>query len=253
MYDRCNCPLECPYCGTTVKSVLSTDQQIVAFALNLEYLETDYYKLFSRVKYKNQKVRDLVGEIYGNELAHVDFYKKYLGNSAPDKPNTDIRGGMTAAAHAAGLIDEGEKFDPTESEIHFLLGGMLIEDIGVTAYNGAIPQIQDEGLRGILSGVLAVESHHMGFVRSFLYMSGDKAIEMAAAISKARNKIDGNLGLDQPLVMDDKANFVPSTPEACAFSRTPKQVLKLVTLGSKTPIGGFFPEGLNGEFPTILN
>jgi len=241
----------CPYCDSevSIRSVLSTDQQIIAFALNLEYLEVEYYGLHSKVKFSTPALHDMAEEIFNNEKAHVAMYQDVLGKDAVGKPVIDVQAGLDMAALAAGLIKEKEHFDPLASQANFFLGGMLIEDVGVTAYTGALGSVQDESLRNVLAGVLACEAHHMGFVRSFLCQSDGKTLEAANQISEARNKLDDEKGLDQPVVLDGKFNFVPSDKNGVCFRRTPKQVLKLVTGGTQ---GGFFPEGLSGEFPTIL-
>ena len=42
-------------------------------------------------------------------------------------------------------------------------------------------------------------------------------------------------------------NLVPTDIRGLTFSRTPQQVLRIVTLGSDTGRGGFFPRGVNGR------
>jgi hypothetical protein len=71
-------------------------------------------------------------------------------------------------------------------------------------------------------------------------------------VSKARDKLDGGLDLDQGIVRDGKANFVPSDENGIAFSRTPQQVLRIVYLTSKDGVtgGGFHPKGMNGALQT---
>jgi hypothetical protein len=69
-----------------------------------------------------------------NELAHVRFYRKTLGSQAVSRPAIDFEAGFAAAAKA-GLPE----FDPFANDMNFLLGGMLFEDVGVTAYAGAAP------------------------------------------------------------------------------------------------------------------
>jgi hypothetical protein len=88
----------------------------------------------------------------------------------------------------------------------------------------------------------------MGMARSQLYMMGEEAQEAANAISRARDKIDGGRDLDQGIVRDGKANFVPSDKNGIAFSRTPQQVLRIVYLTDKDGEqgGGFYPKGMNG-------
>ena len=109
------------------------------------------------------------------------------------------------------------------------------------------PLIQKKEFLEAAAGILAVEAYHMGMARSQLYMMGEKAWTVANAISEARDKVGGR-GKDQGIRMNGKANFVPSTPDAIAFRRTPQEVLHIVYLTDQTGVskGGFYPDGMNG-------
>jgi rubrerythrin len=247
-----------------------TDADIFNFALNLESLETEYYlrgtsgrgmsdadagpqpgavKGGRQVPWKNDELREFMEEVAQNELAHVRFYRKVLGTTAVSRPEIDIAGGFAAAAKAAGL---GDNFDPFASEMNFFLGGMLMEDVGVTAYAGAAALISDKKFLTAAASILAVEAYHMGMARSTLYRMGNEAREAANKVSDARDKLDAPDDLDQGIRMDGKANIVPSDPEGKAFTRTPQQVLRIVYLTDKAGVtgGGIFPKGMNGTLRT---
>ena len=242
------------------------DEDIFQFALNLEYMETEYYLRATtgaglkssdagadagevsgghKVPFKTKAIGEFAEELAENELAHVRFYRKTLGEAAVSRPTIDFEGGFAKVAKAAGL---GSDFDPFANEMNFLLGGMLFEDVGVTAYKAAAPLIKKKELLEAAAGILAVEAYHMGMARSQLYMMGEAAWKAANAISDARDKLDGGANLDQGIVRDGKANFVPSDANGIAFSRTPQQVLRIVYLTDKdgVPGGGFYPKGMNG-------
>lgn len=89
----------------------------------------------------------------------------------------------------------------------------------------------------------------MGMARSTLYRKGEEAWKAAQAVSDARDKIDGPEDKDQGLQVDGKANIVPSTPDAIAFTRTPQEVLRIVYISDKEGAskGGFYPNGMNGK------
>lgn len=242
-----------------------TDFDIFNFALNLESLEAEYYLRGTSgkgmddadagtnpgpvtggrlVPWKNDDLRAFMEEVAANELAHVRFYRKTLGSQAVPRPAIDL-GGFTAAAKAAGL---GDDFDPFASEMNFFLGGMLMEDVGVTAYHGAAPLIANKQFLDAAAGILAVEAYHMGMARSVLYRMGSEAREAANKLSDARDKLDGPDDVDQGIHVDGKANIVPADADAKAFSRTPQQVLRIVYLSDKPGVtgGGLFPKGMNG-------
>jgi hypothetical protein len=247
-----------------------TDQDIFNFALNLESLEAEYYLRGTTgngmaasdagtspgsvtggrmVPWQNQDLREFMEEVAQNELAHVRFYRRVLGGNAVSRPTIDIAGGFRAAAKAAGL---GDNFDPFASEMNFFLGGMLMEDVGVTAYHGAAPLLTSKSNLDAAAGILAVEAYHMGMARSTLYRMGSAARNAANAISNARDGLDGATDVDQGIEMNGKANIVPADADAKAFSRTPQQVLKIVYLTSQSGVtgGGIFPSGMNGKLRT---
>jgi rubrerythrin len=250
------------------KSQIS-DQDIFNFALNLESLETEYYLRGTsgkgmddadagknpgavtgggQVPWQNDNLRQFMEEIAANELAHVRFYRRTLGDKAVSRPTIDLTA-FAAAAKAAGL---GDGFDPFANEMNFFLGGMLMEDVGVTAYHAAASLIKKKEFLDAAAGILAVEAYHMGMARSVLYQMGPEARHAANALSDARDKLDGPDDLDQGIEVDGKANFVPSTADGIAFSRTPQQVLRIVYLTDKDGVsaGGLFPNGMNGTLKT---
>jgi hypothetical protein len=242
-----------------------SDTDIFNFALNLESLEAEYYLRGTTgkgmdaadagtnpgpvtggrmVPWKNDDLRQFMEEVAANELAHVRFYRKTLGAQAVPRPAIDL-GAFAAAAKAAGL---GDNFDPFASEMNFYLGGMLMEDVGVTAYHGAAPLISSKQFLDAAAGILAVEAYHMGMARSVLYRMGKDAREAANKLSEARDKLDGAGDVDQGIEMGGKANIVPADADAKAFSRTPQQVLRIVYLADKPGVsgGGLYPKGMNG-------
>lgn len=242
------------------------DEDILQFALNLEYMEAEYYlrattgkgiesadlgsnagevKGGRKVSFESKAISEFADELAANELAHVRFYRKTLGSQAVDRPAIDFESGFATAAKAAGLPE----FDPFANDMNFLLGGMLFEDVGVTAYAGAAPLLKKKEFVEAAAAILAVEAYHMGMARSQLYAMGDKAHKAANAISAARDKLDGAEDKDQGIERNGKANVVPSTPDAMVFRRTPQEVLRIVYLTDKSGVdsGGFYPKGMNGS------
>jgi hypothetical protein len=253
--------------GTPAAAVEIDDDAIFNFALNLEYLETEYYLRGttgaglgeedigadpgevtggSLVPFANDAIRQFAEELAANELAHVRYYRESLGDLAVARPAIDLAGGFAAVGQAAGF---GDNFNPFTDELNFLLGGMLFEDVGVTGYKGATPLIQDKAKQGDIAGILAVEAYHMGMARSILYLAGEIAQQAANAITVARGDLNGMPEIEQGIAVDGVANFVPSDERGIAFTRTPEQVLQIVYLTPETGVssGGFFPDGVNGD------
>ncbi|WP_375427454.1 ferritin-like domain-containing protein [uncultured Sphingomonas sp.] len=201
-----------------------TDNDILNFALNLEYLEAQFYSFafFGRgldnadltgsvgtrgdvvggrqVTFADPIVRQYAREIAQDEIAHVKFLRSALGTAAVAQPAIDIRGGaggpFAAAAVAAG-VPGGASFDPYADDNSFLLGAYIFEDVGVTAYKGASPLITNNAFLDAAAGILAVEAFHAGIVRGSLYARGVNTPALrtnADLISNARDSLDGTTG-----------------------------------------------------------
>ena len=244
-----------------------TDADILNFALNLEYLEAEFYLRAAfgrgladsdvtgtgvlggvsggrRVPWVDPTILNYANEIAADEEAHVKFLRTALGAARVARPAIDLNNSFTAAARAASVIGPQETFDPFANETNFLLGAFIFEDVGVTAYKGAAPLIQSKAILEAAAGLLAVEAYHAGEVRAILYGRG--LYKPVALISDLRDAADGSTDLDQGIGDASTANIVPTDANGLAYSRTPQQVLNIVYLNPNTTPGGFFPNGTNG-------
>jgi hypothetical protein len=265
------------------QSSAPTDADILNFALNLEYLEAQFYMYAAtgiglpdnlltgtgvqgaviggqKVNFTDPVVSQYAQEIAGDEVAHVTFLRKALGSSAVSQPaidvgGTDPNGAFSNAARSAGLVGDGVAFNPYASDESFLLGAFIFEDVGVTAYKGAAPLITSKTFLEAAAGILAVEAYHAALVRTVLYAKGIETPSLrtsADAISNARDSLDGTSDDDQGISQIGAAsNIVPLDGNGLAYSRTTGQVLNIVYL-NKMAIdrGGFFPSGVNGNIKT---
>lgn len=259
-----------------------SDGDILNFALNLEYLEAQFYSfavtgtglpadLLSgsgtrgdviggrQVPFQDPLVRDYAREIQQDEVAHVRFLRRALGNAAVAQPTIDVgtapTGAFSSAARAAGLVGPGQSFDPYANDENFLLGAFIFEDVGVTAYKGAAPLVDNPTFIEAAAGILAVEAYHASLVRTVLYRKGidtPALIDATEAISDARDSLDGASDLDQGVrPIGDRSNIVPLDADGLVFSRSGGQVLNIVYLNRQAVSqGGFFPNGVNGAIKT---
>ncbi len=271
---------------TPTASGVSTDVGILQLALNLEYLEAQFYSIAAfgrrlpdasvtgtvgtqgdvtggrKVEFSDPVIASYAREIAGDEIAHVTALRAVLtaaGSTLVIKqPAINIDGGatgaFTAAARAAGLVDKTSgTFDPYESDQNFLLAAFLFEDVGVSAYKGASPLITSATYLEAAAGILAAEAYHAGLIRTELFSRGETARAAANAIATARDSLDGSATLDAGIANSDgTANLVPADSNAIAYSRSSTQVHNIAYLRTTAGIGGgFFPAGTNNSIEAL--
>ena len=270
------------------------DVAVLNFALNLEYLEAAFYlaavgrlgeldgiggnaeiilptgtnspqKAFTTqardgkgMTFASAAIKGYADEIAQDEINHVLFLRKALGAAAVNRPVLDIGPAFGNAAKAATGADAALKFSPYDaggpSDLYFLHGAFIFEDVGVTAYKGAARLLTDDSAGGVLdsaAGILAIEAYHAGQIRTILYANKDADTgygvdvkTLIGAISDLRGALGG--GKDQGLVVGGKANINPTDANSIAFSRSTREVLNIVYGAKDATKGLFYPNGLNG-------
>ena len=217
------------------------DQDILNFALNLEYLEAEFYLRAvtgkglggttgfddigsdlgqpgdviggRKVNFATKNIEDYANEIAADELAHVRFLRKATTKTVP-RPAIDLQNSFTAAARILGLVGPNEVFDAFANENNFLLAAFIFEDVGVTAYKGAARFISSGDILEAAAGILAVEAYHSGLIRTVLGSRQDLRANPGStqpavtigqatnAISGLRDTLDGNGDSDQGILFE---------------------------------------------------
>ncbi|THD36153.1 MAG: ferritin-like domain-containing protein [Sphingomonas sp.] len=267
---------------TASSTSAQADIDILNFALNLEYLEAQFY-LYAvygaglpgsqtsgtgtlgtvtggrAVTFTDPLVAQYAREIAQDKAAHVNYLRTALGAAAVAMPGINIDGGaggaFTTAAVAAGVVAAGGTFDPYASDENFLLAAFIFEDVGVTAYKGATPLITSNAYLTAAAGALAAESYHAGLIRTVLYAKGlaNPALRTnAGKFSDWRDSLDGSSDDDQGISGDaTTSNITPADANSIAYSRTTGAVLNIAyQTKAAVSAGGFFPAGLNGNLKT---
>lgn len=269
-----------------------TDPPVFNFALNLEYLEAEYYQrgvngrglppeligpnpgpvLGGRqVAFQTPFIREFLAEIAEDELNHVTFIRRTI-HASPlieiSRPAIDLTNSFRKVGAAAGL---GDNFDPFADEASFLLGAFLFEDVGVTAYIGGSDLIAGSDSVEAAAGILAVEAYHGGLIRTQIADMGPAMVAKADAISMARSKVESpdnrgeNVGtysypnreraIGSGDVFPGEVIISPTDAQGRCFGRPPQDVLNIVYLDPTEGIdrGGFFPGSVQGVVTHSMN
>lgn len=238
--------LEAQQSGPTVVDVLQ-------FALNLEYLESEFYTTatmgmtidqvgigitgaggtgptygWNKVNFANNLVfsGQVATQIGEDERAHVTLLRTALqaaGVTPVAKPTINL------GALGIGFANLAE----------FLTLARIFEDIGVTAYGGAaaLPFVANSPYIGTAARILATEAQHAGNIRLQL-----------ARLNVPSPTLDG---VDIPPPPSGSDFISADNVSGLTAVRTPGQVLFLA-YGNAAGVtsGGFFPAGANGLLNT---
>jgi hypothetical protein len=201
-----------------------TDNDILNFALNLEYLEANFYYAAAfgttidvanaastaagapqitlsgtvgtagtvsggtKVPFTTIQVASYAIETAVEEGKHVATLLSALGSAAVAQPAINI--GTSFQTLGSALVPAAPTFTPYTSDATFLLGAYIFEDVGVTAYHGAASLIVSPSVLATAAGILAVEAYHAGLIRTTInYLDPDGTLGYVAvtnAISTLR-------------------------------------------------------------------
>jgi len=225
---------------------------ILNFALNLEYLEAEFYTYATTGKSitsfgvatngsanganpanggttkggakvifsKDESIlHDVAAQIGADERAHVVLLRGALGSSAVAMPNIDL------SAIGFGFGNQAD----------FLRAARILEDIGVTAYAGAAGMLKTPEIITAAAGLLGAEAEHAATIRTHI-----------ARLNIATTAIDG-VDLIPPPSGEARQLLSIKVSDGLIATRTVGEVL-YHALGGKAGVrqGGFFPTGLNG-------
>jgi hypothetical protein len=210
-----------------------TDIDILNFALNLEYLESEFYYHATTgegiaaagigtsgtgtagattggvaTTFSNSVTHTVAQQITSDEGTHVTLLRGALGASTVAKPAIDL--------------SAGGKYNFSTMNV-FLALSRAFEDTGVSAYTGAAPLIASKEYLQIAAQILGMEVYHASNIRLMCAQQG-----VATTATDAQDVLPPPSG----------TNYF-CDHNALTVIRTPAQVLAIVR--------PFFPNGLNGN------
>jgi Ferritin-like domain len=255
------------------------DNDILNFALNLEYLEAEFYLYaatgaglstadalagagttivpanLAAVPWTSPAQAQFAAELAQTELDHVRYLQTVIGKNSGTpvpRPAIDLTFFGTVGT-AAGITTP---FNPFADPNSFLLGAFTFEDVGVTAYAGGGPALISNTLLSYVAGFQAAEAYHAASIRT--QIAGGAANSGDATVLNNANKISAlraTLGGGNETAVSLSSIVAADPTNAIGFSRTTDQVLHIVygKTGAGVSKGGFFPNGLNGSITTTAS
>jgi hypothetical protein len=142
-----------PFVSNALAAGSSSDVDILNFALTLEYLETDFYQSKGKSVGLSGQAKQLATSFGDEEAQHVAALMKAiksLGGKPVSKPTFVF---------------------PVSNASSFLKLAYTLENVGVGAYNGAGPSLQNKALLAAAGSIVQVEARHAA---SIAVLTGEK-------------------------------------------------------------------------------
>jgi serine-rich repeat adhesion-like glycoprotein len=136
-----------PFVGRALAMSGGGDVGILNFALTLEYLESTFYAEAKKRAGASGDLKSLIDLIARDEDEHVGALTetiKKLGGKPVAEPKFDF---------------------PYKSTKEFLQLAQTFEDTGVSAYNGAAPEIKSKEVLAAAGSIVQVEGRHAAAIR----------------------------------------------------------------------------------------
>ncbi|KAL7003096.1 Ferritin-like catalase Nec2 [Sarracenia purpurea var. burkii] len=265
--------------------VSATDVELLQFAVNLEFLEAEFF-LWGALGYGLDKVapelpnggpspigaqkanldnltRNIVTMFAYEEVGHLRALNLTVGLFP--RPLLNL-----SSANFAKIFDEASgyslvpPFDPYDDSLKYLLASYVIPYMGLVGYVGANPLLIGYDSKALLAGLLGVESGQDAVIRTYLYERAEEKVapynitvaEFTTRISELRNRLAGCGIKDKGIIVPPQlgaenrteTNVLSANSYSVSYSRTPAEILRVVygTGDERTP-GGFYPDGGNGK------
>ncbi|MGB3208261.1 MAG: ferritin-like domain-containing protein [Crinalium sp.] len=141
-----------------IKSITINDNDlgILNFALLLEEIQSTFYTaVIKSNKITDSREISYISSLLEHQIEHIKYLRELLGNKAIFKSG-DLR--FNQAGLAAKVSDRTQ----------ILNTAVILEDLGVHAYNGIATLIKNPTYLLAISSIVSVEARHAGGVRGLL-------------------------------------------------------------------------------------
>jgi len=155
-----------PYVSNALAQTAGGDVDVLNFALTLEQLETEFYKVKAKAVGLGPEARSVAAMFADQEAQHLAALTK-------------------AISAAGGMPGKKPTFVfPVSDEAGFLKLAYTLENTGVGAYNGAGPSLQDKQHLAAAGSIVQVEARHAATIAMLTSMP----VTPDGAFDKPQNK-----------------------------------------------------------------
>lgn len=251
---------------TPTTTVTSGQMDVLNFMLNVKFLQATFYSFVTqgtdltglinsgtvtgapgKITFAGTnatQITDMFDEIYFDEKSQVAALMALLGVSAIPRPAINLAAyGSITASNAIAIA-------------------RLLEDVGITAYAGAVPGLSNSNAT-VASQIFAADGFHAGALRLVSIQNAVANVSAGpldvppydpgtAALAAAGPTANGGFFSTAGATTSNA-----TTPAGFAFARTTSQVLGILFGAPGTPAsagttsGGFFPSGVNGNIKQV--
>ncbi|OMO63791.1 hypothetical protein CCACVL1_22268 [Corchorus capsularis] len=267
-------------------NVAATDRDLINFALNLEFLEAEFY-LFGalgkgldniepsfaqggpppvggQVANLDPKTRRIIEEFAYQEIGHIRAIVKAEGGF--QRPLLNISKEVFATiVNQAMNTTLSPPLNPYANSVNYILASYIIPYVGLVGYVGTIPNLVRRDSRALVASLLGVEGGQDAVFRTLLYERAPNetvhpyrftVAEFTNPISEFRNRLAmcglKDEGLMVPLQLGAEnrttSSILSADANSLSYSRTPLEILRTIYgTGDESKPGGFYPNGGNGR------
>jgi rubrerythrin len=146
------------------------DEKIFNFALLLEYVQAAFYAEAVKNGSLRDDVRDFAVTVAEHERQHVEYLRKALGSKARQRPDLEFG-------------------DATRDRQKFLDTAVMLENLGVSAYNGQAANLTKPALAAAAE-IVSVEGRHAAWVND---LAGREPAPHAADVGMSATDVAAQL------------------------------------------------------------